>query len=189
MGQRTYTAMPMLIAEELEVDLSQLRVEHAPPDDARFINPLFGFQVTGGSTSVKALWESMQKVGATARQMLVWAAAKSWNVDPSTCYATRGTVMHTPSGRTLTYGALVEVAATLPVPDSVILKEPKDFKLIGRPIKRLDAADKINGKAVFGIDVRILDMKVAAVAACPISATTVGPRNDGADELHGSRPG
>ena len=168
MGQGTYTAMPMLLAEELEVDLSQVRLEHAPPDDALYAEPLFGVQETGGSTSVRGNWEPLRRAGATARGMLVSAAAKTWGVPPSECRAASGAVIHGATGRTLTYGALVDRAALLPVPRDVPLKDPKDFKLIGTPVRRLDTPDKVDGTAQFGIDVRLPGMKVAAVAACPV---------------------
>jgi len=168
MGQGTYTAMPMLLAEELEVDLSQVRLEHAPPDDALYAEPLFGVQETGGSTSVRGNWEPLRRAGATARSMLVSAAAKTWGVPPSECRAASGAVTHGPTGRSLTYGALVDRAALLPVPHDVPLKDPKDFKLIGTPVRRLDTPDKVDGTAQFGIDVRLPGMKIAAVAACPV---------------------
>jgi len=168
MGQGTYTAMPMLLAEELEVDLSQVRLEHAPPDDALYAEPLFGVQETGGSTSVRGNWEPLRRAGATARSMLVSAAAKTWEVPPSECRAASGAVIHGATGRSLTYGALVDRAALLPVPRDVALKDPKDFMLIGTPVRRLDTPDKVDGTAQFGIDVRLPGMKVAAVAACPV---------------------
>jgi len=168
MGQGTYTSMPMLLAEELEVDLSQVQLEHAPADDARYAEPLFGVQETGGSTSVRGNWEPLRRAGATARALLVAAAAQTWKVDPSSCHAARGQVIHGPTGRSLSYGALVATAAALPVPRQVTLKDPKDFKLIGTPAKRLDAPDKVNGTAPFGIDVTVPGMKVATVAACPV---------------------
>ena len=168
MGQGTYTSMPMLLAEELEVELSQVHLEHAPADDARYAEPLFGVQETGGSTSVRGNWEPLRRAGATARALLVAAAAQTWKVDPSSCHAARGQVIHGPTGRSLSYGALVATAAALPVPRQVTLKDPKDFKLIGTPAKRLDAPDKVNGTAPFGIDVMVPGMKVATVAACPV---------------------
>ena len=168
MGQGTYTSMPMLIAEELEVDLSQVTLEAAPPDDKLYANPLLGFQVTGGSTSVMAMWEPLRRAGATARVMLIAAAAAEWNVDPSSCRAEHGEVIHPPTGQRLKYGALVDAAAKLPVPASVTLKDPKDFTLIGTPAKRIDTPDKVNGKAVYGIDAVVPGMKFAAVAACPV---------------------
>jgi isoquinoline 1-oxidoreductase beta subunit len=168
MGQGTYTSMPMLVAEELEVDLRQVRLEHAPADDKLYANPLLGFQVTGGSTSVRAFWEPLRRAGATARSMLVAAAAETWTADPTSCRAETGAVIHGPTGRKLAYGALVDKAATLPVPDKVALKGSKDFKLIGTPAKRLDTPDKVNGKAKYGIDVSLPGMKIATVAACPV---------------------
>jgi len=168
MGQGTYTSMPMLVAEELEVDFPAVRVVAAPADDALYANPLIGFQVTGGSTSVRGFYEPLRKAGAAARQMLVAAAAAQWGVAPADCRAERGVVSHPPSGRSLAYGALVDAAARLPVPQEVVLKDPKAFTLIGTPAHRLDAADKVDGKAVYGIDVRLPGMKIATVAACPV---------------------
>src|SRR2546429_3556201 len=190
MGQGTYTSMPMLLAEELEVDLSQVRLEHAPPDDALYAEPLFGVQETGGSTSVRGNWEPLRRAGATARGMLVSAAAKTWGVPPSECRAASGAVIHGATGRTLTYGALVDRAALLPVPRDVPLKDPKDFKLIGTPVRRLDTPDKVDGTAQFGIDVRLPGMKVAAVAACPVFGGELAGADDAkAGGLQGGRQG
>jgi isoquinoline 1-oxidoreductase beta subunit len=168
MGQGTYTSMPMLVAEELEVGLEQVKVEHAPPDDKLYGLPGFGFQVTGASTSVRLLYEPLRRAGATARTMLVAAAAQAWNVDPASCQARKGVVTHTPTGRKLAYGALVDRAAKLPAPAQVALKDPKEFTLIGKPVKRLDTPSKVNGTAQFGIDVRLPGMKIATVAASPV---------------------
>jgi isoquinoline 1-oxidoreductase beta subunit len=168
MGQGTYTSMPMLIAEELEVSLDQVSLEHAPPDQKAYGNPIFMVQMTGGSTSVRGFWTPLRQAGATARTMLVNAAAQQWKVDPASCQAERGTVIHPASGRRLKYGALADAAARLPLPQGVALKDPKDFKLIGTPHKRLDTPDKLNGKAQFGIDTRLPGMKIATVAACPV---------------------
>src|SRR6266850_3770897 len=155
MGQGTYTSIPMLIAEELEVDLKQVRLEHAPPNEKLYGNPLLaGAQATGNSNAVRAAWQPLRQAGATARTMLVAAAAKRWNVDPTSCRAQSAEVVHAPSGRRLKYGALAADAARLPVPESVALKQPKDFKLIGTPAKRLDTPAKVNGTAVYGIDAR-----------------------------------
>jgi isoquinoline 1-oxidoreductase subunit beta len=183
MGEGTYTAQAMLIAEELEVDLAQVGLEAAPPDDRLYANKLLGFQVTGGSSSIRATWEPLRRAGATARVMLVTAAARGWNVDPASCRAERGAVIHGETGRTQPYGALVDVAATLPVPTDVPLKDPKQFKLIGTPAKRLDTPDKVNGRAVFGIDVRLPGMKIAAVEACPV----IGGRLIRADDSRASK--
>jgi isoquinoline 1-oxidoreductase beta subunit len=168
MGQGTYTSMPMLIAEELEVELSKVRLEHAPADDKLYGNPITKFQVTGGSTSVRGFWEPLRRAGATARNLLIAAAAQTWGVDADACRAEKGEVIHAPTGRRVSYGNLVDVAATLPIPEKVALKDPKDFKLIGTPVKRLDAPEKVNGTAQYGIDVRVPGMKVATLAACPV---------------------
>src|SRR5260370_24222129 len=145
MGQGTYTSMPMLLAEELEVDLSRVQLEHAPPDDAQYAEPFFGVQETGGSTSVRGNWEPLRRAGATARTVLVAAAATTWNVDPSSCRATNGAVLHSPTGRTLGYGALADAAARLPLPRHVALKAPRDSELIGAPGKRLDPPAQVHG--------------------------------------------
>jgi isoquinoline 1-oxidoreductase beta subunit len=168
MGQGTYTSVSMLIAEELEVDLDQVQYEHAPPNDKLYANPLFGFQATGGSTAIRAAWEPLRKAGAAARMMLISAAANDWKIDPKSCRAEKGEVIHGESGRRLSYGALAEKAAALPVPSEIPLKERKDFRLIGKPVKRLDSPAKIDGTAVFGIDAKVPGMKIATVAACPV---------------------
>jgi isoquinoline 1-oxidoreductase beta subunit len=168
MGQGTYTSMPMLIAEELEVSLAQVTLEAAPPDDRLYTNPLIGFQVTGGSTSVRATWKPLRRAGAVARTMLIAAAARKWKVDPLSCRAEKGEVIHGLTHRKLRYGLLADAAAALPVPDNVALKDSKEFKLIGTPVKRLDTPDKVNGKALFGIDAKLPGMKIATVAACPV---------------------
>jgi isoquinoline 1-oxidoreductase subunit beta len=168
MGQGTYTSMPMLVAEELEVGLDQVQVEHAPADDKLYGLPGFGFQVTGASTSVRLLYEPLRRAGATARTMLVTAAAQAWKVAPVSCRAQKGVVIHAPTGRKLSYGDLVDRAASLPPPARVTLKDPKDFTLIGKPAKRLDTPAKVNGTAQFGIDVRLPGMKIATVAASPV---------------------
>jgi isoquinoline 1-oxidoreductase subunit beta len=168
MGQGVFTALPMMVAEELEVGLDQVRVEHAPGDDRVYANPHLGFQVTGGSTSTRAFYEPMRQAGAAARSMLVAAAAGSWGVDPTSCRAEKGAVIHSGTGRRVTYGEVAARAAKLPVPDKVALKNPKDFTLIGTPAKRLDTPSKVNGTALYGIDVRLPGMKIATVAASPV---------------------
>src|SRR5438067_2096085 len=150
MGQGTYTSIPMLIAEELEVDLKQVQVEHAPPNEKLYGNPLLaGVQATGNSNAIRAAWQPLRQAGATARTMLEAAAAKRWNVDPTSCRAQSGEVRHVPTGRSITYGELAADAAGMPVPESVALKRPEDFKLIGTPAKRLDTPAKINGTAIY----------------------------------------
>ena len=169
MGQGTYTSIPMLIAEELEVDLGQVRLEHAPPDPKLYGNPaLGGIQATGGSTSIRAAWRPLREAGAVARTMLVSAAAKRWNVDPASCHAQSGEVLHPPTGRRVKYGELAADAALMPVPENVALKQPQEFTLIGTPAKRLDTPAKVNGRAVFGIDVRPPGVKIATLAQSPV---------------------
>jgi len=169
MGQGTYTSIPMLIAEELEVDLSQVRLEHAPPDEKRYGNPLLGgLQATGNSNAVRASWQPLRQAGATARTMLIAAAAQRWNVDPASCRAQSGEVLHVPTTRRLKYGELAADAARIPIPDKVALKRPEDFKLIGTPAKRLDTPAKVNGTAVYGIDVRPSGVKIATLAQSPV---------------------
>jgi isoquinoline 1-oxidoreductase beta subunit len=178
MGQGMYTSMPMLIAEELEVSLDQVQVEHAPPSDKLYANPIFGFQATGGSTSVMGFYEPLRKAGATARTMLVAAAAQSWGVEPASCRAEKGSVRHPATGRTLTYGALAEAAAKLPVPAEVKLKDPKEFVLIGTPAKRLDSPEKVNGTAQYSIDVRLPGLKIATLAESPVLGGKVASVDD-----------
>jgi len=169
MGQGTYTSIPMLIAEELEVDLTQVRLEHAPPNEKLYGNPLLGgAQATGNSNAVRAAWQPLRQAGATARTMLVSAAAKRWNVDPASCHVQSGEVRHAPTGRSSKYGELAADAARMPVPEGVVLKRPEDFKLIGTPAKRLDAPSKVNGTAVYGIDVRPPGVKIATLAQSPV---------------------
>jgi len=167
MGQGTYTSLPMLIAEELEIDVDKMAIEHSPPDDKVYANPLIGLQMTGGSTSIRAMFVPLRRAGATARVMLETAAAQQWNVDPSTCRGKNGAVVHVPSGRKLGYGKLAEAAAKLPVPEKVALKTPADFKLVGTPHRRLDLVGKIDGSAKFGIDTRLPGMKFAVLAISP----------------------
>src|SRR6266403_5741510 len=154
MGQGTYTSIPMLIAEELQVSLQQLRLEHAPPDEKLYANPLLGVQATGNSNAVRGAWQPLRQAGATARIMLVAAAAKRWNVDAASCRAQSGEVRHPPTGKRFKYGELAADAARMPVPENVALKRREDFKLIGTSAKRLDTPSKVNGTAVYGIDAR-----------------------------------
>src|SRR5580692_6456149 len=138
MGQGTYTSIPMLIAEELEVDLKDVRLEHAPPNEKLYGNPLLGVQATGNSNAIRGAWQPLRQAGAAARTMLVAAAAKRWNVDPASCRAQSGAVLHVATGRSFKYGELAGDAAGMPVPQHVALKRQLDFKLIGTPAKRLD---------------------------------------------------
>jgi isoquinoline 1-oxidoreductase subunit beta len=168
MGQGTYTSISMLIAEELEVNLQQVRLEHAPPNEKLYANPMLGVQATGNSNAVRGAWKPLREAGAVARIMLVTAAAKRWGVDAQSCRAQDGAVIHAPTGRRLTLGELAADAAKMPVPQNVTLKSPADFKLIGTPAKRLDAPAKVNGTAVYGIDARPPGVKIATLAQSPV---------------------
>jgi isoquinoline 1-oxidoreductase beta subunit len=165
MGQGVLTAIPMLVAEELDADWKKVGVEQAPVDKA-YANPMFGMQATGGSTTVRAHWEPMRKAGAAAREMLVAAAAAQWKVGTDECRTEAGQVIHK-SGKKLSYGKLVDAAATMPVPTAPTLKAPKDFRILGKPTRRLDTAAKINGTAKFGIDAQLPGMLVAVMARAP----------------------
>jgi isoquinoline 1-oxidoreductase beta subunit len=167
LGQGAMTAIPMLLAEELEADWAKVKVTPAPvnPD---FNNPLSGRQSTGGSTAVRGYWEPLRRVGAGTRELLIAAAAKTWGVVASECRARDCEVIHTASGRRLRYGALLATASQLTPPAEVRLKDPKDFRLIGKPTARLDTPAKVNGSAVFGCDVRRPGMLTAVVARCPV---------------------
>src|SRR5712671_383017 len=180
MGQGTYTSIPMLIAEELEVDLSQVRLEHAPPDEKLYVNPLLGVQATGNSNAIRGAWQPLRQAGAIARTMLVSAAAKRWNVDPASCRAQNGEVRHLPTGRSFKYGELAADAARMPVPENVALKRPEDFKLIGTQAQRLDTPAKVNGTAVYGIDVRPPGLKIATLAQSPVFGGRVKKVDDAA---------
>lgn len=166
MGQGVYTSLPMLLAEELDADWTKVGYESAPVDP-KYNHPAFGLQMTGGSSSVWSGLEQFRQAGAAARALLVAAAAQQWNVDAATCRTESGAVLD-PSNRKLTYGQLVGAAAKLTPPANVQLKDPKTFKLIGKPIKRLDTPVKLNGAAVFGIDVKLPGMLTAVIARPPI---------------------
>jgi isoquinoline 1-oxidoreductase beta subunit len=166
MGQGVYTSLPMLLAEELDADWSKVGFEPAPVDP-KYNHPAFGMQITGGSSSVWSGLEQFRQAGAAARAMLVAAAAQQWNVDPTSCRTESGAVLNG-SNRKLTYGRLAEAAAKLTPPAHLQLKDPKTYKLIGKPIKRLDTPEKLNGKAVFGIDVKVPGMLTAVIARPPI---------------------
>ena len=166
MGQGTYTSMPMLVAEELEVDLSRVKVEMAAADPI-YINALLGGQLTGGSTSVRDAFDGLRKAGAQARMMLISAAANEWKIPATDCRAENGTVV-SKGGKKLFYGQLAAKAAALPVPKDVTLKDAKAWKIIGKPVKRLDTRAKVNGTAEYGIDVQLPGMLIASLAQCPV---------------------
>ncbi|MGU7768694.1 molybdopterin cofactor-binding domain-containing protein [Burkholderia sp. MR1-5-21] len=188
MGQGVYTSIPMLIAEELDVPLSSVMLDHAPPNEKLFFDPLLGGQLTGGSTSIRYAWEPLRRAGATARTLLVAAAAKQWRVDPATCRAENGEVQHPPSGRRASYGQLADAAAKLPVPTDVALKKPDEFKLIGKPVKRLDSPEKVDGTAQFGLDVRLPGMLYAVIVNSPVFGGTVESVDDtAAKQIRGVR--
>lgn len=170
MGQGVYTALSMLLAEELEVELDQIQVQHAPANDAVYANALLQIQTTGASSSVRAFWTPLRQAGAVGRNLLLAAAAKQWNVDPATCHAKNGVIFNASGSKHLSYGELAEAAAKLPVPPaaSARLKDPKDFTLIGTRAKRVDSSIKVDGRACYGIDTRLPGMKVAAVAISPV---------------------
>ncbi len=170
MGQGGYTALSMLLAEELEVGLDQIQVQHAPANDALYTNSFLHIQTTGASSSVRAFWTPLRQAGAVGRNLLIAAAAKQWNVDPATCHAKNGVVFNASGPKHLTYGELAKAAAKLPVPPAanVKLKDPKDFTLIGTRAKRVDSSIKVDGRALYGIDTRLPGMKVAAVAISPV---------------------
>jgi isoquinoline 1-oxidoreductase subunit beta len=178
MGQGIYTAVATILAEELDADFSSIMLEHAPANEKLYANPAFGIQATGGSTSVRAFWKPLRDAGASARAMLVQAAAQQWQVEPSSCTTSKGEVMHTGSGRKLSYGALAAAAGSQTPPKDVALKDPKDFRVIGTPLKRFDTPDKVNGKAVYGIDAMLPDMKFATLKACPVFGGKVGKVDD-----------
>ena len=178
MGQGVYTAIAMILAEELDADYVKVELKASPPSDKLYANPIFGVQVTGNSNSIRAFWKSLRQAGAAARAMLVQAAAQRWQVDPASCSASNGTVSHAASGRSLAYGDLVDAAGTLPVPKDPPLKDPKDFKLIGKPLKRFDTPSKTNGSAIYGIDAMLPGMKFATLAACPVFGGKVGKVDD-----------
>src|SRR6202789_788983 len=173
MGQAIYTGACAMLAEELDVGMDQIVVEHAPPNEALYGIELLGGQVTGGSTSTRSHWGVLREAGAVARSMLVSAAAARWGVEPAGCSVKRGVVTHDKSGRKLTYGALAKAAGAMPIPAKVTLKDPAAFTLIGKPLRRVDSPAKVLGTTEFGIDVKVPGMKIATVKACPTHGGTV----------------
>ena len=178
MGQGIYTALSMILAEELDAPFEHVKAVAAPPNDKLYGNPLLGFQVTGGSTSVRAFWKPMRIAGATARAMLVQAAATKWSVDPASCRTENGEVLHDASAQKAPYGDIVQAAAALTPPQDPPLKPSSDFKVIGKSLKRLDTPDKVNGKAIYGIDARPAGVKIATLASCPVFGGKVAHVND-----------
>ncbi len=168
MGQGVYTSQAMCLAEELDVGIDQVVAAHAPPDQANYRNPVFMVQATGGSTTTSAWYLPLRRAGATARMMLLQAAASAWGVDPSTLATERGVITHKASGRTMSYGQIASRAARTKVPGEVELRDPSQFRLIGRPTRRIDTPDKAIGKTVYGIDVVRPGMRVATLKASPV---------------------
>lgn len=172
MGQGVRTALPMILAEELEADWKQIEIEQAGA------STLYGDQTTGGSASVRTTWDPMRKAGASAREMLISAAALTWNVPRSGCTAEAGHIRHAASNRTASYGELVGKASTLPVPTDVTLKQSKDYKIVGQRLPRVDSPDKVKGDAVYGLDFRLPDMKYAVLSRCPTIGGKVSAFDD-----------
>jgi isoquinoline 1-oxidoreductase subunit beta len=167
MGQSTVTGLAMIAADELECDWQKVRTEFAPADKVYF-NPQFGAQGTGASTATRTSWEPLRKAGAAARIMLVQAEAQKWGVPPSECQSEKGTITHAATGRRTSYGSAAVAAGNLPVPQEIPLKDPREFRIIGKPTRRLDTPDKVSGHTEFGIDVRRENMLYAVVARCPV---------------------
>jgi len=171
MGQGVHMGIAMLVAEELDADFGRVRLEQAPVDPA-YVNPLLGMQATGGSTSIRGHWEPMRKAGAAAREMLLAAAAAEWGAAPGDCRTRDGRVWHT-DGRSLGYGELADAAGRLPVPEAPALKDPKEFRIRGQGLTRLDTPAKVDGSAGFGLDVRLPGMLVAVMAHPPVPGAQV----------------
>jgi len=172
MGQGVRTALPMILAEELEADWKQIEIEQAGA------STLFGDQTTGGSASIRTTWDPMRRAGATAREMLISAAALTWGVPRSSCAAENSHIKHAATNRSLSYGELVGKAATLPIPSDVPLKQSKDYKIVGQRLARVDSPSKVKGEAVFGLDFRLPGMKYAVLSRCP----TIGGKATGFDD-------
>ncbi len=172
MGQGVRTSLPMILAEELEADWKQITIEQAGA------STLYGDQTTGGSASVRTTWDPMRKAGAAAREMLIAAAALEWGVPRSECKAENSSVIHAASGRRLSYGQLASKAGTLPIPSVSPLKDPKDYKIVGKPLPRLDTPSKVAAQAVYGIDLRLPQMKHSVLARCPVFGGRVSSFDD-----------
>ncbi len=173
MGQAIYTGSAMLLAEELEVGLDQIQIEHAPASDELYGMKLLKGQITGGSTTTRSTFTELREAGAIARTLLVTAAAARWKVAPDSCVVERGVIHHRASGRSLTYAQVATAANQLPDPGDVQLKQPSEFRLIGKPMARLDSPDKVLGLTKFGIDVSVPGMRIATVMACPTRGGTL----------------
>src|SRR5918999_2782412 len=168
MGQGTLTGLAQLVAEELDCDWSKVTTEYPTPGQNVARNRVWGDFQTAGSRAIRGSQEYVRKGGAAARQMLIQAAANEWKVPASECIAANSVITHRPSGRTTTYGKVAEAAARVEPPKEVKLKDPKDWKVIGKPLKRLDTADKVTGKQVYGFDLKLPGMLTAAIKDCPV---------------------
>ena len=185
MGQGVYTSLPMILADELEADWKQVQIKAAPARD-EYKDPVWGMQLTGGSTSVRHMFEPLRKAGAAAREMLVSAAAETWGVPAGECEARQGWVRHRKSGRQLSYGQLCEKASALPIPENPALKREDQFRIMGTSVSRLDLKEKVDGKAQFGIDVFVPDMLYAAISRPPAyGAKTVSYDKKAAESTSG----
>ena len=173
MGQGSYTALPMLVAEELECDWGKVKAEYASVAEHLRRNRVYVSFSTGGSRSIRSSHEFLRQAGAAAREMLLAAAAQQWGVPASECRAANSVISHPPTGRTVRFGAVAEAASRLTPPKSVALKPPEQWKLIGKPVKRFDTPDKVMGKPIFAIDVRLPDMLYAAIRQCPVFGGTL----------------
>jgi isoquinoline 1-oxidoreductase beta subunit len=174
MGQGVYTSQAQCLAEELDIGLNKVVAAHAPADQANYGSPVFVVQATGGSTTTIAWTGPLRKAGASARAMLVQAAATKWGVDPASLTTENGVITDTAGGRSIRYGEVADQAAGLPPPAAVKLKDPSQFRLIGKPVHRIDAPDKATGKVVYGIDVMLPGMKFATLTASPVIGGKVG---------------
>jgi isoquinoline 1-oxidoreductase subunit beta len=168
MGQGVYTSLSQIVAEELDADWSRVRVEHAPPNEKLYFNPMLGVQATGNSNSIRAFWKPLRQAGATTRACLIEAAARAWQVPAAECRTQEGKVIHDASKRKLGYGALAAGAAAITPPQDVALKDPAKFRLIGHKVKRLDTPEKTNGRAKYGIDARPPGVKIATLIKSPV---------------------
>lgn len=179
-GQGIYTSSAMMMAEELELDLDQVKLEAAPPDISKYMDPILYDQATGGSTSTRTDWMRLRQAGAAARIMMVAAAANEWQVAPADCRVERGVVRHDASGRSITYADIAPMAAKQPVPAEVPLKDPSQFRLIGTKAKRLDTPAKVDGSLIYGIDVMMPGMKFATLAIAPVKGGSVASMDEAA---------
>ena len=168
MGQGTMTGLAQLVADEMDADWRHVRAEYVAPHDNLARHRAWGDMSTGGSRGIRGSVEYVRKGGAAARAMLIQAAAARWGVPPADCDAALSVVTHAPTGRTLRYGELAAAASKLPVPDAVTVKDPSRWTIIGKPVGRLDTAEKLNGRQVFAIDLQLPDMLNATIAQCPV---------------------